>query len=70
LHFGEKLSVVIELSFYISPEDHTRLQVLLDKLGMAEREFLYRALMRYIAIKEKEVQGLDLKHPTQSESQF
>ena len=48
---------MIELNFYISPEDHVRLQAVLDKLGMAEREFLYRALMRYIALKEKELAG-------------
>jgi len=45
---------VIELSFYISPEDEVRLRTVLDKMAISEREFLYRALMRYIGVKEKE----------------
>lgn len=45
---------MIELSFYIAPEDQARLQALLEKMNISDREFLYRALMRYIGIKEKE----------------
>ncbi len=48
---------MIELSFYISPEDQKRLETLLEKMAISEREFLYRALMRYIGVKEKELAG-------------
>jgi hypothetical protein len=46
---------MVELNFYISPEDYTRLNHLLEKLNLSEREFLYRAFTRYVGIKEKEL---------------
>jgi hypothetical protein len=52
---------MVELNFYISPEDYTRLSQLLDKLKLSEREFLYRAFTRYVELKEKELGGIAVR---------
>lgn len=46
---------MIELSFYISPEDEIRFKAILEKAAISDREFLYRAFIRYLEIKEKEL---------------
>lgn len=48
---------MVELTFFVSPEDEARLRVLLDKMAISEREFLYRAFTRYLGLKEKELTG-------------
>ena len=48
---------MVELTFYISPEDEARFRVILDKMAISDREFLYRAFTRYLGLEEKELLG-------------